>query len=270
MQQEDWPRRTRGHRDNGHGERGRAPGSWRTGLLTAAALSLVTLSASGCPDADGKLDAFLDDTKVLRDLPLPKEDLGGQLEDISGTALMVVSSSISPMTPLQFIATQEFTPEGAGGRLTLTLQPLSLDLQSVDTPREPVGDPVVISDIIVNEDGSYAFPAGEGEFQTFMVTGAANPITGSDIVTELRYVGSIQSADFSCGIIQGNVIEPLQASLDGSTFSAIRIESTASADLPVPFTDFPVDCSETPMDGTGGEMTGEMTGGGGDATTTGG
>ncbi len=263
MQQEDRPRRTRGHRHD-EGERRRA----RTGLLTAAALALVTVTASGCPDAEGKLDGFLEDTKVLRDLPLPKEDLGGQLEDISGTFLMVVASSISPMTPLQFIATQEFTPEGMGGRLTLTLQPLSLDAQSIDFPREPTGDPLVIPDIIVNEDGSYAFPAGEGEFQTFMVTGAANPITGSDIVTELRYVGSIQSADFVCGIIQGNVIQPLQATLDGSTFSAVRVESTASADLPVPFMDFPVDCSETPMggtDGTGGETTG-----GGGATTTGG
>ncbi|MCA9716914.1 MAG: hypothetical protein H6713_04905 [Myxococcales bacterium] len=221
----------------------------------AGALTLASLTATGCPDPQGKLDGFLDDTRELRDLPLPKEDLGGQLEDISGEFLMVVASVIDPTHPLQFLATQEFTPEGLGGRLTLTLQPLALEPQSIDTPRTPVGDSIVIPDIVVDEDGRYAFPAGDGVYQTFMVTGAANPITGSDIVTELRYVGSIQSADFVCGIIEGNVIEPLMASLEGSTFSAIRVASSAPGDLPVPITDFPTDCSGVPDGGgtTGGD-----------------
>lgn len=210
------------------------------GRLVGVVMSVAILG--GCPDPEGKLDAFLEETRDVRDLPPPKEDLGSMIEDVSGTFLMVVASSIAKDKPLQFLATQTFTPTADGGLLDLTLQPLSLDSSSTTSPRLPVGDPIALEGIKVDAEGRYAVPEAEDEFITVMVTGMANPITGSDIVTELRYAGFIQSADFICGNITGAVLVPLDYDLMGSTFAAIRVEDTSPASLPVPFVDFEPSC----------------------------
>ena len=201
-------------------------------------LSLAACLAGGCPDPDARLDAFLEASEEERNVPPPKEDLGSTLADINGDFLLALSSVIDPDHPLQFYCTAMLVqnPDGTG-TLSLNFQPLSLDPQSTTTPRQPVGDALLFEDIQVSAEGAFTLDLG-----AVAVTGMANPITGSDIVTELRYAGFIQSADFICGNITGAVLVPLDYDLMGSTFAAIRVEDTSPASLPVPFVDFEPSC----------------------------
>lgn len=187
-------------------------------LLVAASIAVL----SGCPaaDAPGKYQQFIDDTEEEReDAANVKMDQGGALADVNGDFLLALSAVIAPATPLQFYATVTFTPEGEGGTVALNLQPLSLDVLATEVPRQPVGDPLMLPAVAVSATGSFELPISE----PVMVTGAANPITGSDIVATLNLSGSIQSEDLFCGTVTGEVTAPLMLDLAGSTFAAVRV-----------------------------------------------
>ena len=200
-------------------------------LVAAVALALV--SGPGCgPDSAGKYAEFLDETKDERDMPAPKEDFATIEGDISGDFLLAVSASFAEDTPLQFIATSSVTVDADGKQLrAVTLQPLSLEQGEVLKPRQPVGDPLVFEGLPI-VDGRFTIDAG-----TVMVTGEANPITGSDIIATLLLTGSIMGEDLYCGTVAGEVTSPLMLPLEGSTFAAVRLQDKTM--LP---TDVLVDC----------------------------
>ncbi len=192
--------------------------------LHAAAAALLIVSVAGCPspDAEGKYDAFLKETKEERDdAQNVKMDQGGALADVSGDFLFALAAVIDTAHPLQFYTTVTFTPEAEGGTLAMHLQPLSLDPQTTTTPRMPVGDPLDLPPTPVDASGGFSVMIT----QDVMVTGAANPITGSDIVATLNLVGAIQSEDLFCGTVTGMVTAPLMLDLTGSTFAAVRVPS---------------------------------------------
>ena len=97
------------------------------------------------------------------------------------------------------------------------------------------------------------------------VTGAANPITGSDIVATLSLTGAIQDENVYCGIAGGMVTVPANIDLTGSTFAAIRI-NPEDAMNPAALPDPPVGaCPEgtgmSDTDGGSGGDTDSATGG---------
>lgn len=198
-----------------------------------AALSGWLLLALACgPDAEGKFGEFLDDTKDDRDMPSPKEDFAAAAGDINGEFLLAVSTTVNPPTPLQFIATNTVTKD-EDGKLSLSssLQPLSLALSQVTMPRQPIGDPLVFTDVPII-DGKFTIDAG-----TVSVTGEANPITAMNIVASLIMSGSIMGDDFYCGSVTGNVMQPPVGSIEGSSFAAVRL--TDKTKLP---TDVMINC----------------------------
>jgi hypothetical protein len=191
------------------------------GCLGVVAL-LPVLGGCPAPDAEGKYDAFLDQTEEEReDAANIKMDQGGSLADVNGTFLLALAAVIDPEHPLQFYTTSTFTPGAEGGTLALDLQPLSLEVLSTTTPRLPVGDPLVLPAAPVDASGGFMITIAE----PVMVTGEANPITGSDIVATLVLTGSIQSEDLFCGTVTGAVTSPLMLDLVGSTFAAVRVPS---------------------------------------------
>lgn len=229
------------------------------------ALAPLAISLTGCPSPkpEEKFDDFLDETEEEREeFQSMKQDMGSQLEDVNGTFLFAIETVISPGLYLQFITTTtlEISPDGSGGTMTLSFQPLSLDQGQNLVPREPVGEPIVASDIDVSPAGQFRVESLGGDV---MVSGAANPITGGDIVADLGFEGFIQSEDLYCGTVFGDVSSPIQAMLTGSTFAAVRIEGTDPASLP---TDIIAKCPEGVDGGTGGTGgtgdTGGMTTGG--------
>lgn len=233
------------------------------GSVTASAarfLGGITLLAfsAGCPspDAEGKYELFNDETEEARDRPEPKLDLPpvGVFPDVAGVYLVAIETSIAPGLPLQFVTTVtgEIDSVTGDGMVNLSFQPLSLDQGSMTDPREEVGDPIVIDAAVTG--GSFTVPFGETG-----VTGAANPITGSDIEANLTLEGSVRSENAWCGFVEGDVTSPIQAPLDGSTFAALRLADASERPLT-----FPVKCDDITDDGGdgGGTEDGGMTEGG--------
>jgi hypothetical protein len=206
-----------------------------TKLASALALSALTLLAAGCPspEPEEKLNKFLEETKEERDEAMGvKMDVSGSLADISGMHLFAIAAVISPSTPLQFIADVQLTTTAEGGTMTITFQPLALDMGETTTPRTPVGELLMLPETPVDAGGAFAVDLGE-----VSVVGAANPITQSDITATLMLDGAIQNEDLWCGRVTGMVTMPIQLDLGdgaGSTFAATRIESADPAMLPDP------------------------------------
>lgn len=219
-------------------------------------LVVLTSLVAGCPepDAEGKYNSFLDETEDEReDAANIKMDQGGALVDISGDFLFALAAVIDPAHPLQFYTTVTFTATADGGTADMQLQPLSLDQGGTVAPRQPVGEVLPLLGVPVDASGKFQVMIA----QPVMVTGMANPITGSDIVATLNLDGVIQSEDLFCGTVTGMVTQPLMLDLMGSTFAAVRVPSI---DM-LPGDPITVAC---PADGggmTSGDMTGSDSGG---------
>ncbi|MBL9101675.1 MAG: hypothetical protein JNL82_12000 [Myxococcales bacterium] len=153
----------------------------------------------------------------------------GTPADLSGLFLFSISTVIQPDLPFQFLATVD-----ASGVPTLAIefQPLTLDIGKVSTPRQPFGDTLNHETFV---EGDFTFQI---DFGSVMLPGQTNPITGSDITADLFMSGTIISQDFVCGTISGDVTAPLMASVDGSTFAAVRVDGPG--DLPA---EVPINCT---------------------------
>lgn len=201
-------------------------------------MSLVVLVACG-PDPEGKFNEYVDEAEELApkmDIPPPKEDIPPPPPDfdLTGKSLLAISTIVSKDLPLQFISTVTQRQENDGSIfIDISLQPLSLTSQMVTVPREPVGPPLEFKDIPV-VDGKYTVDAGET-----MVTGMANPITGSDITATLVLAAEVRDGDFVCGAVSGMVTAPLMTTIDGSTFASVRL-----ADETMLPTDVTINCNK--------------------------
>lgn len=127
--------------------------------------------------------------------------------------LAIYATPIAPTTPFQFLV--DVTAEG--GQLVLSLTPLSLEILSVDSPREPLPPPFVVSGPMA-ADGSFTI-----EIPELMLIGQANPITGSDIVASVTLDGVFEQ-DRICGQVSGSITVPANIDLTGSSLSGMRID----------------------------------------------
>lgn len=160
-------------------------------------------------------------TDTVPDTTSPLDEATGEVPqlELDGEYLLVMSAVIDPQHPFQFRASVVQTGEQSGNRqLDVTLQPLALDVLSTTMPRTPVGAaiPTMLS---VDVDGGFAAELGE-----VRITGAANPITGSDIVATITLDGNIGDGDVWCGQMTGEVTQPLLLDLTGSTFAFVRLQ----------------------------------------------
>lgn len=214
----------------------------------ASAAALLGLAlALGCgPDPEGKFEDFVKSTRESTSSSSStssstsdgstSDATTGEPEifDINGDFLLAVSTTVDRSKPLQFIATNTVTEMDGALTLATCLQPLTLDVGKVLTPREPVGEPLCFSGLPI-VDGSFLIDAGE-----VSVNGLANPITGSNIVATLIMAGSIKSDDLYCGEVSGEVLMPAIGKIDGSSFAAVRLADPSV--LPDPVV---VDCAGT-------------------------
>jgi len=199
-------------------------------------LALALTLACG-PDPEGKFEEFLKTTRESTSSTSSGTSEGstsdgttGEPEffDISGEFLLAVSTTVDRSKPLQFLATNTVTEQDGARTLSTCLQPLTLEVGKVLTPREPVGAPLCFEGLPI-VDGSFVIDAGE-----VAVDGTANPITASNIVATLLMAGSIKSEDLYCGAVSGVVLVPeIVGSIDGSSFAAVRVADMAALPDPV-------------------------------------
>jgi len=221
----------------------------------ASALAGLALSLTACPNPEARFDEFLDRTEDER---MSAEETGGDgdgdptgdgdgdgpatLPDMTGTFLFALETSLGPDLPLQFVTTIDMmvNEDGSGGTADLSFQPLSLDQGETLMPREFVGEPLVYEGVEFDADGNYELDMG-----LVMVTGAANPVTGSDIEATLLVMGGISHVNALCGEITGMLMSPLEFDLAGSSWAAIRLMDDGSDPGALP-TEFPYDCENVP------------------------
>jgi hypothetical protein len=252
-------------RDPSHASRGFAVKlvgmAGTVGMAGIVGMVGIVAALGGCltacgPDSQGKFEEFVEQTRdtdgasdSMSSAPITSSDPGttgtptttGDTDgpapaDISGDFLLAVSTVVDKSKPLQFIATNTVVMNMDGTQtLSLCLQPLSLEQGKVTVPRQPIGEPLCFTDLPI-ADTQFTIDAG-----TVMVTGMANPITGANITATLKMSGTVKDADFYCGTVTGEVLDPPIGSIDGSTFAAVRL-----ADKTVLPTDVVINCAKMP------------------------
>jgi hypothetical protein len=189
------------------------------GLSLLALCVLATAVACDAPDTEAEFEQFLRDrADVLPETGgLPD---AGEASLTSGRYFMAVSTTLSPANELFIEAT--VTVDASGDTAAFVLQPLKTDESRPgrprDDPRVPVGDAITVNDVPVT-GGSFTIEVGE-----IAISGQANPITGSNILADLTLIGVVIDDDTFCGTVNGDVLQPLQNNVDGSSFGAIRYD----------------------------------------------
>ena len=206
---------------------------------------VVFVSACTSPDPEGRHNEFAANTADLR-LDAGDTSVGsGVVIDFTGTFFFSFSTVVDFEKPIFFEATvEEFDTDAQ--TFNLTLQALKTDLELDDTPRADAraytGDPIVVENIIYADDGTFVADLG-----TVTMSGDANGITGRDIVADIVLKGRVDSEDFFCGSVEGDVTFPVPIALAGSTFGATRTLSSEIGSVP----------ADSPMACPGGDDTGD-------------
>jgi hypothetical protein len=188
----------------------------------AAALSGALLC--GCLSPDARLDDFSERCGKDPDCLVQPIDLGPECAppaagELDGTYLFALGA-VQPEYPLLFLTEATTTPAPAGGTfLTLGLQPL----QASDRQTE-VCEPLILEQLLIDERGEM-----NSRLPLIEVPGVANPISGSRIEAEpilrARFCAAPGGGalDFYCGFVEGQLLQPFELDIKGSTFSMQRV-----------------------------------------------
>jgi hypothetical protein len=211
-------------------------------LASILATAGLNFSLAGCPDPEGAFEDFA--TRYEDNHKTTSTGTGGSgggeactpatEGELDGEYMFSLSARLSPKKAFALDTTMTTHDDGAGGlTVDLDLQPLSKDDQTT-----PVGTVLSFTALPVAADGSFTWDLG-------MVTlpGAANPITGADVVTTLQLAGDLCGGDragFVCGDVTGQVTEPLMADL--SPGSAFTMQAAVGGSLPSPV----INCAKDP------------------------
>ena len=187
--------------------------------LTIVLLFVTLLAACASPDTEARYNEFADATAEAR---LVDTNTGeGVVIDFSGTFLLSLSTVVDPEKPIYFDTTVAVDTDAQ--TIDLSFQALTADVDAAGDPRDdardPVGDAIIAEDVPYNDDGTFVAELGE-----VTMVGDANAVTFRDIVATLTLTGRVDSEDFFCGSVAGDVTIPLPIPLAGSTFGAVRVD----------------------------------------------
>lgn len=189
--------------------------------LASAGVSAACLGIACIPNPSGDFDKYDDRTQGMG----PDEGDGGGGFDgappTEATEGLYYGACLTQLAfgrtdrVFNFYVTTKFTPEGAGGQLELTLQPLKLNPETNGPPatfslaENGTGDKSSSPAGAVAGDGKYTLDLG-----VVLVPGNANPITGRDVRIEgTTLVGRFAEERF-CARLSGQVTQPTQIPLE--------------------------------------------------------
>ncbi len=134
-----------------------------------------------------------------------------------------LSTPLAPGLPFQAVVTA--TP--GNGTMDLVLQWVSLDIGSTTSPRELVGDAYPYN-VAVDGSGTFFWDTG-----VILIPGAANPLTGEDLVASIQANVVSAGTPTYCGEAGGVILMPVEASLDVSTHAMTVVEGPLPIDFPI-------------------------------------
>lgn len=175
------------------------------------ALCLVLL-LSGCPSPEAEFDAYRERWGKLH--PGAGSTSGGPSEctvpkagEMDGDFFMTLTVQQSPTTPAPFLA--KLTTQDAGGSLefSLDIQPLDADDRTT-----PVGQPIRVGPFPVGPDGKF-----DADFGTIVIPGESNPAGAFALTADATFHGFLCAGDNFCGDVTGQLTDPVNFPLDGTT-----------------------------------------------------
>ena len=190
-------------------------------------LPCLLICVIGCPDPEARFDEFLEATKENRVQASDESGESGSesgetsgepntIDDMTGTYLLgLEATTLAPDLPLKFVTTIDnmiIAEDGSGATADFTFQPLSVPGECLDGILEFPG-------VVFDADGNFEIDMG-----LVMVSGEANPISGTDIEATIVMHGRIVDVDALCGEVDGMLMSPLVFDLAGSNFAAIRLD----------------------------------------------
>lgn len=205
------------------------------GLSTAVA----TLGI-GCSDAQGEFDKFVERADKVGGAETGTGDdaYTGDCSkisqaDVANGYLFTLSANIKRDKP--FLANATVTIDEGASTISFSIQPLDATDKTT-----PVGDPVPGGPFPIEADGSFV-----GDFGEISMVGEANPISGSELATNLLLRGQpggwCAESSFVCGDVEGIASKPIKdLDLKTSTFTFQRL--TAPGVYPEPA----IDCASAP------------------------
>jgi hypothetical protein len=201
--------------------------------FSACLVSLAFLSslATGCADPKGEFDAFCDRANPDRGCTAAtiETDAGACTPPApgegDGTFFFALSSTLGPELPITFIAQVRMVAFGDGTGMKLDMQALTA------TDRQTLVGPM-------NDFGPFPISA-EGELTADLppitTVAPANPLTNREIEADVALTGQVcAGSDFHCGYVTGEVTQPLQLALDGSTWTMERVTDGDPTTYPEP------------------------------------
>ena len=180
----------------------------------------VLFIMSACPDPQSRFDHFLDRRApyIMNEQDQMSSIMQDEIPEITtGDFFFGLTSTIDTEKPIAFIASATFqlSEDRMGGQLTA----LSLQARSCDDITVEVGEPIVLEKTVeIAADGTFAI-----DFGRQLVANDANCISGSLIEATIQLQGQITSPDTFCGTVTGDLIQPFEYTLNGSTFAAQRV-----------------------------------------------
>ena len=194
---------------------------------------LSVLLCSACVDPEGSFNEFSERVGPPPDaafIDSPFGDVSCVVDPaaLTGSYLLALSVVVAPQSPIVALLDLAIDPSGA----TLSLS--NVQALSAQDRRTPVGPPVSAGPFPVS--GAVA----QLDLPGLAVPGAANPISGQDIVADVVLTLNLcPVGTFLCGVADGMVTQPLQLALAGSTFTLSPATGGAGPEPP------PIDCAGT-------------------------
>lgn len=213
----------------------------------------LTLCMACIPDPKGDFDSYTDHTVQFRG-----QADGGGVDSAPPTVAveaLYYGACLSKLAAgridrvLRFYTETKFRPDAAGGtgRLTIALTPMKLgpsngagfDPPPTVSKDQTIGTTYTVTDTATDAMGIYAAVLG-----TVNVPGAANPISGRDIVVENAQAPGKFGAGRFCSQLIGHVTVPTDIPLEGDANTCIYIQvKEGDATPPLTPADFPKTCS---------------------------
>jgi hypothetical protein len=205
---------------------------------STAGLLACLVALGGCSDPEGRLDAFEGafppDAAFVEPPPEPDAGTGNtgdagtvvELPDVTGTHfLTLVPAGLG--VNIYYLAETELAQEAGTGTLSLALTALSVEGLA------PTGAAISLGSIAVNASGEFSADFGE-----ITIPGAANPVSGTDIIATITLNGTVLGEDVLCGVAEGAVTVPIALDLAGTTWAGQRVPpGTTGTALPAPVLD---------------------------------
>lgn len=188
-------------------------------LVAACQNNTIELETDPAPDDPTGDPTMMVTGTTAGPLDTSTTDSGPVTEDM----LLAINTIWSDVVFIQALMTS--TP--SGGTTDLTMQFLSLDVDSNTSPRMPVGPVYSYPAVPLDANGGFILETGD-----ITIVAEANPINGLEILTSLVLVARPEASPL-CGEVSGSVTAPVVTQFDGSTHAMTTIPSPA--ELPVDF-----------------------------------